>query len=976
MEFSRLLPKRFSTRLIAITIISGLIPIIIFGCLISIFDNRFLTQTNYAVCQGQEEQWQRSEAVMKKMAEDFIRQKVLDVVLQLELYLQAHPEMTVEGLQKDSKFKEIAVQPVGQKGYTAVQDVDTAINRFHKNSKIENLDLHSLSDKLPEFWTIMEASLDGRYSHGYYNWKEPNGEIRDKFMYIAPLNKKTADGVRLGVAATTYIDEFTHPILAAQDVSHSTSHYLMIALNNLIQSFKTVGFLSMSLGIVFIIILATWTGFYFSRAVTDLQEATKAVNQGNFDIRVKPAMSGDIGQLIKDFNQMLAQLSITTVKKEQLKASQKKLTTSNAQLHKEIIEREQVEKALRESEERFRELAELLPETIFELDVSGNLTFVNRSALDHFKVTQQDVDQGINGFDMFVPEDRQRVMENAQKILQGEQIGLVEYTALRSDGSTFPVMLNAAAITHEDEAIGLRGIAIDISERVHSEKALRESESKFRSLFNLSPQAIALTELETGKLVDVNNMFCDLTQYSREEIIGKTTTEVGFYRNDDRARFIKELQTSGEVNGLEMDFKAKDSSILNTLMFARVIRISGVSFILTIFLNMTEQKMLQAQLQQAQKMESIGTLAGGIAHDFNNILYSIIGYTELALDDTEKETQLHDNLQELLVAAHRARDLVKQILTFSRQADRKLKPLKIQLVVREALKLIRSSLPSTIEIHQKISNTCGLVMADATQIHQVAMNLLTNAYHAMEHEGGKLGVTLKEVDLDVDDLKDPGMLAGSYVCLTVEDTGAGIDEYVIDRIFEPYFSTKEKDKGTGLGLAMVHGIVKSYGGNIRVYSEPGKGTAFHVYLPVIQTQAETKETRIISPVEGGKERILIVDDEEQIVRMTQQMLKRLGYHVTARTSSIEALEAFRATPDKFDLVITDMTMPNMTGVHLTQKLIEIKSGIPVIICTGFSEKISEHKASIMGIRGYVMKPVVRSELAKKIREVLEIRPRS
>ena len=971
MQFSRLLPKRFSTRLIAITIISGLIPIVIFCYLINVFDDRFLTQTNYAVCQGQEEQWQRSEAVIKKMSEDFIRQKVLDVVLQLELYLQAHPEMTVDDLQHNSKFREIAVQPLGKKGYTAVQDVDTAINRFHKNPKIENVNLHSLSDKLPEFWTIMEASLDGRYSHGYYNWKEPNGKLREKFMYIAPLNEKTADGVRLGVAATTYIDEFTHPILAAQDVSQSTTRYLMIVLNNLIQSFKTVGFLSMGLGIVFIIILATWTGFYFSRAVTNLQEATQAVNQGNFDIRVKPAMSGDVGQLIENFNQMLAQLSITTVKKEQLKASQEELKTSNAQLHQEIIEREQAEKALRESEERFRELAELLPETIFEIDVNGNLTFLNHSALIHFKYTRQDFNQGINGFDMFVPEDRQRAMEAAQKILQGEQIGLVEYTALRSDGSTFPVMLNAAAITHEDKAIGLRGIAIDISERVHSEKALRESESKFRSLFNLSPQAIALTELETGKLADVNNMFCDLTQYSREEIIGKTTTEVGFYSNNDRARFIKDLETSGEVNGLEMDFKAKDGGILNTLMFARVIRISGLSFILTIFLNMTEQKMLQAQLQQAQKMEAIGTLAGGIAHDFNNILYSMIGYTELALDDTEKGTQLHDNLQELLVAAHRAGDLVKQILTFSRKADRKLKPLKIQLVVREALKLIRSSLPSTIEINQNISNTCGLVMADATQIHQVAMNLLTNAYHAMEHEGGKLGVTLKEVDLDVDDLKDPAMLAGSYVCLTVEDTGAGIDEYVMDRIFEPYFSTKEKDKGTGLGLAMVHGIVKSYGGNIRVYSEPGKGTAFHVYLPVIQTQAETKETRIISPVEGGKERILIVDDEEQIVRMTQQMLKRLGYHVTARTSSIEALEAFRSAPDKFDLVITDMTMPNMTGVRLTQKLIEIRSDIPVIICTGFSEKISEHKASTMGIRGYVMKPVVRSELGKKIREVLE-----
>jgi PAS domain S-box-containing protein len=907
---------------------------------------------------------------MKKMSEDFIRQKVLDVVLQLELYLQAHPEMTLQNLQHDAKFREIAVQPVGKRGYTAVQDADTAINRFHINSKIENLDLHSLSNKLPEFWTIMKNSLGARYSHGYYKWKESNGELREKFMYIAPLNKKTLDGVRLSVAATGYIEESTRPILAAQNVSDGTTRYLMIALNNLIKSFKTMGFFSMGLGIVFIILLATWTGFYFSRAITSLQEATQAVNLGNFDIRVHPAMSGDVGQLMRDFNQMLAQLSLTTVKKEQLEASQKKLKESNAQLYQEIIEREQAEKALRESEERFRELAELLPETIFELDVSGHLTFVNRSALDQFKVTQQDLDQGINAFDMFIPEDRQRVMENAQKILQGKQIGLVEFTALRSDGSTFPVMVNAAAIIHEDHAIGLRGIAIDISERVQSETALRESESKFRSLFNLSPQAVALTELETGKLVDINNMFCDLTQYSAKEIIGKTTTEIGFYSNDDRARFLKELQTSKEVNGLEMDFKAKNGSILNALMFARVIRISGKLYVLTIFLNVTEQKMLQAQLQQAQKMESIGTLAGGIAHDFNNILYSIIGYTELALDDTEKGTQLHENLQQLFVAANRARDLVKQILTFSRQVDQKPKPLKIQLVVKEALKLVRSSLPSTIEINQNIDKTCGLVMADATQIHQLVMNLLTNAYHAMEHDGGKLDVTLKQVDLDMDDLKDPSMTAGSYVCLTVEDTGSGIDEYAMDRIFEPYFSTKEKDKGTGLGLAMVHGIVKSYGGNIRVYSEPGGGTAFHVYLPVIQTRAETKETRVISPVEGGKERILLVDDEEHIVRMSQQMLERLGYHVTARTSSIEALEAFRAGSDRFDLVITDMTMPNMTGVQLSQKLIEIRSDIPVIICTGFSEKISAHKASSIGIRGYVMKPVIRSELAKKIREVV------
>ncbi|MBW2574452.1 MAG: response regulator [Deltaproteobacteria bacterium] len=845
MQFSRLLPKRFSTRLIAITIISGLIPIIIFGYLINIFDNRFLTQINYAVYQGQKEQWQRSEAVMRKMAEDFVRQKVLDVVLQLELYLQAHPEMTVEYLQNDSKFREIAVQPVGKKGYTALHDVDTAINRFHKNSQTENLDLHSLSDKLPGFWAIMEASLDGRYSHGYYKWKDPDGEIRDKFMYIAPLNKKTADGVRFGVATTTYIDEFTHPILAAQDVSQSTSRYLMIALNGLIQSFKTVGFLSMGLGIVFIMVLATWTGIYFSRAITNLQAATKAVNQGNFDIRVKPVMSGNVGQLIEDFNRMLAQLSITTVKKEQLKASQEELKTANAQLHQEIIEREQ------------------------------------------------------------------------------------------------------------------------------AEEALRESEKKFRSLFDLSPQAIALTEIETGKLADVNNMFCDLTKYSKEEIIGKTTTQVGFYSDDDRDRFTKELQTSGEVNGLEMDFKTKDGAIIAALMFARVIRISSKSFILTIFLNVTEQKQLQAQLQQAQKMESIGTLAGGIAHDFNNILFSVMGYAEMALDDTEKGTSLHDNLQEVFLAVQRASNLVKQILTFSRQADQELQPLQVQLVVREALKLIRSTLPTTIEIKQYISNQCGLVMADASQIHQVVMNLLTNAFHAMEDEGGKLEVILKEVELDVDDLKDPAMVPGSYICLTVTDTGTGIDKSVVDRIFDPYFTTKEKERGTGLGLAVVHGIVKGFKGDISVYSEPGKETSFQVYLPVIRTRTETKETRVISPAQRGTERILLVDDEEQIVRMSQQMLERLGYHVTARTSSVETLKAFRAAPDKFDLVITDTTMPHMTGIQLAKKLMEIRPDISIIICTGFSEKISEDKAKAMGIRGYIMKPVVKSELAKKIREVLE-----
>ncbi len=384
-----------------------------------------------------------------------------------------------------------------------------------------------------------------------------------------------------------------------------------------------------------------------------------------------------------------------------------------------------------------------------------------------------------------------------------------------------------------------------------------------------------------------------------------------------------------------------------------------------------EKNKLRTQLQQAQKMESIGTLAGGIAHDFNNILFPIIGYAEMALEDTSEGSPLRNSINEILHGAKRAGDLVKQILTFSRQADQELKPLRVQLVINEVLKLVRSSLPSTIKINKYISNKCGLVIADPTQIHQVAMNLITNAYHAMEETGGELEVTLKEVELDVEDLRDPVMIPGAYVCLTVTDTGPGIDPLIIDRIFVPYFTTKGKDKGTGLGLAVVHGIVKSCKGDIRVYSEPGKGTAIHVYLPAIKTLAVTEEAEALEPVQKGTERILLVDDEDQIVRMEKQMLVRLGYSVTERTGSIEALEAFRTAPDKFDLVITDMTMPNMTGIQLSQKLLTIRPDIPIIICSGFSEQISAEKAKALGISGFVMKPVIMRALAHIIRKVLD-----
>jgi len=369
-------------------------------------------------------------------------------------------------------------------------------------------------------------------------------------------------------------------------------------------------------------------------------------------------------------------------------------------------------------------------------------------------------------------------------------------------------------------------------------------------------------------------------------------------------------------------------------------------------------------------MESIGTLAGGIAHDFNNILAAVIGYTEIALEDVKEDKTLSKNLQQVLKAGKRARDLVKQILTFSRQADQELKPVQVQTVAREALKLLRASLPTTIEIKHDIQNK-STVLADPTQIHQVLMNICANAGHAMQEKGGVLEIILENVELDSDfTAKHPDIKSGTYLKLIISDTGHGISPTVLEWIFDPFFTTKDKGEGTGMGLAVVHGIVKSHGGTIIVYSEPEKGSAFNVYLPVIGRDLPT-EIRTEKLLPTGTERILFVDDEQTIVNAGKRILESLGYEVVAMTSSIKALKLFKAQADGFDLVITDMTMPQMTGDNLAKELMGIRPDIPVILCTGFSAKIDKTKAMSLGIRAFVSKPILKRELAEVVRAILD-----
>ena len=380
----------------------------------------------------------------------------------------------------------------------------------------------------------------------------------------------------------------------------------------------------------------------------------------------------------------------------------------------------------------------------------------------------------------------------------------------------------------------------------------------------------------------------------------------------------------------------------------------------------------ERQLQQVMKLQAIGTLAGGIAHDFNNILFPIVGYTELTLEEVPDDSQAKQNLKEVLKATNRAKELVQQILTFSRRSCQERKPLKIQVLIKEALKLLRAAIPSSIEIEIRVDEDCGPIKGDPSQIHQVIMNLSTNAYHAMQESGGTLEIELQEVEVNYEKtVERAGMKVGRYLKLTVKDSGHGMQPEVLERIFEPYYTTKEQGKGTGLGLSVIHGIVRNHGGDISVNSRPGKGTTFAVYLPI--TDGMDIETEKVAAVTArkGNERILLIDDDKQIIAIEQQILERLGYQITAKTDSQEALEEFAAWPDNFDLVITDMTMPKITGDQLARKIMDIKPDIPVILCTGFNEAISEEKALAMGVDKFVMKPIVKDELANTIRSVLD-----
>ncbi len=600
-------------------------------------------------------------------------------------------------------------------------------------------------------------------------------------------------------------------------------------------------------------------------------------------------------------------------------------------------------------------------------------TFPMGKTLTHYViVNKKSILVKTDGIEKLVQKGEIEIIGNIPKVWLG--------VPLKSGAEVIGVMVvqsytNASLYTNEHREIlelisGQIALAID-------RKRAEEERVRLATAIENAAEGILIMD-EKGSIQYANPAFETITGYNLEESKGNIPRILK--SNKKGEKYNKEIWdkiSNGEIwNGYISSKKKNDSSYEEEITISPIRDEGGIIInYVAIRRDVTEQKRLADQLRQSQKMEAIGTLAGGIAHDFNNIIGAISGYTELTMDDVTNENSIR-NLQQVLKAAYRAKDLVQQILAFSRLTEQEWKPLQISSIVKETLKLLRASLPATIEIRQDIQSNASLILADPIQIHSLVMNLSTNAHHAMLKSGGKLEVNLKEVEVDSQmALLHQELVPGKYIRLTVNDTGTGINPEIMDRIFDPYFTTKEVGEGSGMGLALVHGIVKSHHGEITVESELGKGTAFNVFLPVVNKKSKT-ETKKVRNLPGGNETILFVDDEKNLVMVSKQRLERLGYTVVCTMDSLEALKIFTENPEHFDLIITDQTMPKMTGAELAQKALEIRPDIPIILSTGFSEVMSREKSKAIGISEYIMKPLFSEEIANLIRNVLDKNNRS
>ena len=642
----------------------------------------------------------------------------------------------------------------------------------------------------------------------------------------------------------------------------------------------------------------------------------------------------------------------------------------------DITERKLVEEALRTSEADFR--ASFFSTAVGQVQAdpaTGRYLRVNPRFCEITGYSEEELLR-MTFHELTHPEDRESDVDAHQRMVRGDTAEISrDKRYLRKDGA--PVWVSISASLIRDEAgQPLRTLAVvrDITLRRQAEESLRTSEADFRASFFSTAVGQVQADPATGRYLRVNPRFCEITGYSEQELLAMSFQELTHAedRNGDFEAHQRMVRGETAVNSREKRYLHKDGTPVWVSMSASLIRdeAGGPLRTLAVVLDLTERKRIEAQLLQAHKMEAIGQLAGGIAHDFNNLLTAITGNTKLALEDLPDDQPARSFLLEIGKASGRAVDLVRRILTFSRQQPPERNIIKLRPVMEEALKLLRASLPAMMEIRATFLPEEPAVLADATQIHQVLMNLGTNASQAMG-EQGVLEVRETMIDVDADLARtSPELRVGRYLHLTVSDSGCGMDRATLARIFDPFFTTKAQGEGTGLGLSVVHGIMKTHDGAITVYSEPGVGTAFHLYFPLAESGVSEVSAPAALPPRGHGERVLYVDDEEPLVYLTKQVLGRLGYDVTGFVEAEAALEAFLAEPDRFDVIITDLSMPRLSGRDLAARILQVRPNIPIILATGYIRPQDTETARRLGIRDLILKPNTVEEMGHTLHRIL------
>jgi two-component system cell cycle sensor histidine kinase/response regulator CckA len=665
--------------------------------------------------------------------------------------------------------------------------------------------------------------------------------------------------------------------------------------------------------------------------------------------------------------------NISAMSPEDVKRLVHELDTYQIELELQNEDLRMAQEELDKSRKRHVDLYDFAPVGYLTISEKGLILEANLTAADMLGVEKGYLlRQILSSF--IIDEDQDILYRCRKKLLETKQPQTCDLRMRKKDGSVFYAQLKSKVSFDLDGSLGqFRTVISDITEQKQLEYNLLQSKKEWEMTFDAMSDMVTLMDKDF-RIVRANKAAHEFFKVQPGELNGQYCYELFRGESTPCQECTMDNIFHDNTRNCFKNIEYKNFGNIFQVTSAPIFDKKGkLQYIVHTVKDVTEIKRLQEELFQAHKMEAIGTLAGGIAHDFNNILSAILGYAEMVKADLPESRHIHNHINQVLNAGNRAKELVKQILTFSRKDNDHINmPLLPQHIVKEVLRMMRASLPTTIKIKKDIDPNCSAILAEPTQIHQIIVNLCTNAFHSIENEQGTIFVQLSNKTLGLEDIgPDQDLSPGSFVELVVKDTGCGMDSTVIDRIFEPYFTTKDVGKGSGIGLAVVHGIVKSYGGLIKVESEIGKGSTFRLYFPSTTEQKQEEEEKETEGIPSGTERILVVDDEDIITNFLKAILERLGYTVTSHTSSIEALEDFRSRPSEIDLVITDQTMPNMSGSELSKELFKVRYDIPIIICTGYSSVISENKAKEIGISRFATKPITITDLAKTVREVLD-----